>query len=94
MAARWGLLLLVGRAWLGHVVVGLAQRAARAAAGQPRVHAESVEGMAAREATHVVVVFERVDANGARVAVSVVPLLGEGGRNLFVVAIVVFVGRL
>jgi len=57
------------RARFWDVVIGFAEGAASATAGKPRVYAGGVEGVAAGEAAHlVVVVVEIVNADGACVA--------------------------
>jgi hypothetical protein len=55
------------RARLGHVVIGLAKRAAGATACQPRINAASMESVAAGQPSYIVIVFEGIQANRAGV---------------------------
>ena len=65
---------------LGDPVVGFAEGAAGAAAGEPGVEAAGVEGVAAGEAADFVVEFEVVEADGAGVAgFGVCEVGGNGG---------------
>jgi len=55
-------------AGFGDVVVGLAERAARTTACQPRVDTAGVEGMATSQSSYIVVVLQSVQTDGACVA--------------------------
>lgn len=75
--------------WTGFrdVVVFFAEGAAGAAGGEPGVDASRVEGVAAGEAADVVVVFDRVETDGAGVA----RVHEEVEINRVIVIIVVFI---
>jgi hypothetical protein len=75
----------------GYEVVGLTERAAGAAAGEPGVDARGVEGVAACQAADVVVFCERVDADGAGIARVGEEFGGDGGVDVVVVVVVVVV---
>jgi hypothetical protein len=80
-------------AWLGSVVISLAERTAGSSARQPRVEATGVEGVAAAQTANVVVVLEAVDADSTGVSGGAHTLRREGGVDVFVVVLIVVVVR-
>jgi hypothetical protein len=76
------------RARLGSIVICLAQRAAGSSAGEPRVQADSMEGMPAGQSTNVVVVLQRLYANGTGVAARSDALRWQGRIDMLIVVVV------
>ena len=59
----------VGRwAWLGGIIISLAERAACPPTGQPGIDANSMECMSAGQAANVVIVLKRVNANSTGIS--------------------------
>lgn len=77
------------RAGLGSEVVGLAQWAACPSCRKPGVNARSMESMTASQAPYIVIVFQRVNANGARVTRRPQAFWRQSSINMFVFVILV-----
>lgn len=79
------------RSGLGCVIISLAEGAAGPSVRQPGIKTDSMEGMAASQATDVVVILKSVDANGTCVSRGCQKLGRNSSINVIVVLVVLVV---
>jgi hypothetical protein len=77
--------------WLRCVIIAFAERTAGTPAKEPRVDADGVEGVAACQASHIVVILQGIDADSACISRRAIPFLRHRSRDMLLVIIIIVV---
>lgn len=79
------------RSWFGSIIVRFAEWTGGATAGKPRVNAGCVIGMSTGQSSNVIVVLDRVQADGTRVSRIGKQFSGKGVLDMIVIIMVIIV---